>query len=71
MTARQALEEATAAQPGERLHWFETICGPRGGCEREPLANDPGRWTWCAACLTLCDDYGTPVNPILEFTKVH
>ena len=28
MTARDALEQAAAAQPGERLRWFETICGP-------------------------------------------
>ena len=71
MTARDALEQATAAQPGERLHRFETICGPRGECEREPLTADPGRWTWCAACLTVYDDYGTAVNPIPEFARVH
>ena len=59
-----------AAQPGERLHWFEMICRPRGGCKRDPLADDPGRWTLCAACLTLYDDYGTLVNPIPEFVKV-
>ena len=44
---------------------------PRGGCEREPLADDPGKWTLCSACLTLYDDYGTAVNPIPEFAKVH
>jgi hypothetical protein len=33
--------------------------------------NQPGRWTWCADCLTVFDDYGTPVNLIPEFTKVH
>jgi hypothetical protein len=59
MTARDALEQATAA-PGERLHRFETICG-RGGCERDPLTDDPRRWTWCAACLTVYDDYGKAV----------
>ena len=32
---------------------------------------DPGRWTWCVACLTVYDDYGTPVSPIPEFAKVH
>jgi hypothetical protein len=64
MTARDALEQATSAQPGERLRRFETICGPCGGCEREPLDNDPGRWTWCAACLTVFDDYGMPINPV-------
>jgi hypothetical protein len=58
-----------AAQPGERLHRFETICGPRGGFgkSRSPLMR--GRWTWCAGCLTRFDDYGTPVNPIPEFAK--
>ena len=30
-----------------------------------------GRRTWCAACLTVYDDYETPVNPISEYTKVH
>jgi len=70
MTARQALEQATA-ESGERLRRFETICGPRGGCQREPLADDPGQWTWCAACLTVYDDYGTQVNPIPEFPKTH
>ncbi len=71
MTARDALEQATAAQPGERQHRFETSCGPRGGCQREPLTDDPGRWTWCPTCLTVYDDYGTPVNPIPEFAKAH
>jgi hypothetical protein len=71
MTAREALEQATAAQPGERLHRFEAICGPGGGCERELLTADPGRWTWCAACLTVYDDYGVAVNPIPEFAKIH
>jgi hypothetical protein len=71
MTARDALEQATSAPLGERLGRFEITCGPRGGCEREPLADDPGRWAWCAACLTVYDNYGSPVNPISEYTKVH
>ncbi len=70
MTAREALEQAATAPPGERLRAFETTCGPDGGCHREPLSADPGRWTWCAACLTVYDDYGTLVNPIPEFEKV-
>ena len=37
----------------------------------ELLTADPGRWTWCAACLTVHDDYGTPVNPIPELAKTH
>jgi len=28
------------------------------------------RWTWCPVCLTVFDDYGNPVNPIPEYTKV-
>jgi len=63
------LEQATAAQPSERLHRFETICGSRGGCQRQPLTADPGRWTWRAICLTLYDDYA--VNPISELTRAH
>jgi len=71
MTAREALGQATATRPGERLRRFQTICGLRGGCEREPVIGNTGRWTWCAACLTVYDDYGTPVNPIPEFAKAH
>jgi hypothetical protein len=29
------------------------------------------RWTLCAACLTVYDDYGFAVNPIPEYAKVH
>ena len=67
MTAKEALDAANAAEPGERLRRYETICGPRGSCRREKLANDPGRWTWCPDCLTLYDDYGKAVNQIREF----
>jgi hypothetical protein len=63
MTARNELEQAKAERGG-RLHRLETICGPRGACEREPLTDDPGRWTWCADCATLYDDYGVPINPV-------
>ena len=66
MTASEALKAANDAQPGERLRRFETICGLRGRCRREPLDNDAGRWTWCADCLTVYDDYGKAVNPIPE-----
>jgi len=38
---------------------------------REALDNDPGRWTWCAACLTVYDDYGVPVNPIPDLRHVY
>jgi hypothetical protein len=69
MTAREALEQARAAQPGERRRGFEMICGPHGKCVREPLDADPGRWTWCADCLTVYDDYGTSVNPISEYAR--
>ena len=50
MTAREALEQANAAAPGERLHRFEAICGPRGECKRAPVIGNTGRWTWCAGC---------------------
>jgi hypothetical protein len=65
MTARDAFRAANGAMPGERLPRYETTCGPRDGCRSEPLTDDPGRWTRCRDCLTLYDDYGTPVNPIL------
>jgi hypothetical protein len=71
MTAKEAIDTAKAAGPGERRRRYESRCGPRGRCLREPLANDPGRWTWCPDCLTLFDDYGKPVNLIPEFRTVH
>jgi hypothetical protein len=67
MTAGEALDAACDAELGERLHRYETVCGPRGMCRREPLTHDAGRWTWCQDCLTLYDDYGKAVNRILEF----
>jgi len=66
MTANDALDAANDAESGERFRRYETICGPRGACRREPLINDPGRWTWCPDCLTLYDDYGKAVNRIPE-----
>ena len=45
MTAKEALDAAKNAARGERMRRYETICGPRGACRREPLAYDPGRWT--------------------------
>ena len=71
MTAKDALAQAVAAPRGERLHLFGTICGPRGACRREMLTDDPGRWSWCPDCLTLFDDYGSPVNPITESAMMH
>jgi hypothetical protein len=68
---RQRRLSAGHVGAGERLHLFETVCVPRGACRRELLTNDPGRWTWCADCLTVYDDYGVAVNPIPEFAKVH
>lgn len=55
MTAKEALDTANVADRGARLGRYETICARRG-CLREPLANDPGRWTWCPDCLTVYDD---------------
>jgi hypothetical protein len=40
MTAKNALAAATDVDPGERLRRYETTCGPRGSCRREPLDND-------------------------------
>ena len=71
VTAKAALDAANNAEPGERLRRYETICGPRGACRREPLANDPGRWTSCPDCLTVYDDYGKAVNQIPEFRSIH
>jgi hypothetical protein len=34
-----AIAQAMAGQPYERLHRFETRCGPRGACRRELLTN--------------------------------
>lgn len=67
MTAREALDTADVAESGDRLRRYEIVCGPRGACRREPLANDPGRWTFCSDCLTVFDDYGKAVNQIREF----
>ena len=66
MTARNALETAKGTARGERLRRYKTICEPRGGCQRELLTNHPGRWSWCADCLTIYDDYGKTVNMIPE-----
>jgi hypothetical protein len=66
MTANDALVAANDAEPGARLHRYERICRPRGACRREPLTNDPGRWTWCPDCLTVYDDYGKAVNRMRE-----
>jgi hypothetical protein len=71
MTARDALAQAVTAPRGEHLHLFGTICGPRGACRREALADDPGRWTWCPDYLTLFDDDKIAVNPIPEYATLH
>lgn len=71
MVAREALKKAADAKAGERLRYFETICRPHDGCQREALEEDPGRWTWCPDCLTVFDDYGKAVNPIPELKKIH
>jgi hypothetical protein len=71
MTAGEALKAAGEIQPSERLHRYETICGPRGGCDQQPLTDDPGRWSWWPDCLTGYDDYGKAVNQISEFARAH
>jgi hypothetical protein len=68
MTAREALPAATNVGRDERFRRHEAICWPLRCCEREPLANDAGRWTWCPDCLTVYDDYGKPVNGIQNVT---
>lgn len=71
MTAHGALETANDAARGDRLRRYERVCGPRGDCRREALTNDPGRWTWCADCLTVYDDYGKAVNGISGWHGPH
>jgi hypothetical protein len=71
VTAKDALQAANDGEPGERLRRYKTTCGPRGSCRAEALTDDPGRWTWCADCLTVYDDYGIAVNPIQEFATTH
>jgi hypothetical protein len=67
MTAKEALDAAKNAEPGERLRGYESSCGPSGSCRSEPLQDDAGRWTGCPDCLAVYDDYGKAVNPIFEF----
>jgi hypothetical protein len=69
VTARQALDAAMHAEPGERLRRYKTECLLRGSCRPEPLENDPGRWTFCPDCLTLYDDFGKTVNPMRTSTR--
>lgn len=71
MTAKEALDAANDAEPGERLRSYDTICRQHGACRHEPLTNDPGRWTSCPDCLTVYDDYGKAVNPIPDFRATH
>lgn len=71
MTAREALDAANAAMHGERLRRYETICGPRGCCRREPCERDSGRWSVCPDCLTVYDDYGKAINQIYDHRSVH
>jgi len=66
MTVADALSTANNAPHGDRHRRYETICALRGACRREPLLNDPGRWTWCPDCLTLYDDYGDAINQIRQ-----
>jgi len=46
MTAAEALDAANDAEPGQRLRRFESRCGPRGSCRREPCERDAGRWSF-------------------------
>ena len=69
MTAKEALDTANAIEPSKRRYRYETVCVPRGGCQYEPLINEPVgmRWTWCPDCLTVYD-YRKAVNQI---SRVH
>jgi hypothetical protein len=60
------LDAADHAKPGARHHRLKTVCDSMGGCRRDSLKNDVGRWTWCPDCLTVYDDYQKVVNPIPE-----
>jgi hypothetical protein len=64
VTASDPLKAANDSMLGERIRRFQTTCGPRGGCRREPLTDDPGRWTGRPDCLTVFDEYGKAVNQI-------
>jgi hypothetical protein len=71
MTAKEVLDAANDAEPGERARRFESRCGRRGSCRQEPCERDAGRWSFCPDCLTVFDDYDKPVNPIPEFRSLH
>ena len=64
MTASEALRRATEIGKSARLETYQAVCGSRGGCSREVLERDSGRWTWCPDCATVYDDYGVPINPV-------
>jgi hypothetical protein len=54
-SARIQIEILATVRACERLRRYETTCRPRGACRREPLTNDPGRWTWCPGFGSRCD----------------
>ena len=71
MTAKEALDAATATEVGERLRRYDTVCRSRGACRRELLTNDPGRWAWCPDRLTVFDSYEKTVNQISWERAIH
>jgi hypothetical protein len=71
MTARDALAQAVAAPSGERLHLFETVCESRGACQRERLNQRSGPLDVVSGLFDALRCFGSPVNPMPEFTKVH
>jgi hypothetical protein len=68
MNPQQALRVAGEAGFSERLLRYQTVCGPRGRCRREPLT-DGGPWTFCPDCLTVYDHHGASINQIPELRR--
>ena len=66
MTAKDATDIAFAVSGKDRQARFNRLCRLRGFCQRQPLENDAGSWTWCPDCLTVFDDYEKPLNPLPE-----
>lgn len=71
MTAKDALDVAKAAEPGERLGRFTSAVWFARRLPAELCERDPGRWTWCPDCLTVYDEHGSPVNAFVEFRTAH
>jgi hypothetical protein len=71
MSARDALARVMHTRSGDPLRQFQTTCGRLARVTESRYGTTPARWSWCAGCLTVFDDYETPVNPIPEFANLH